>query len=305
MTWIKDTYVNMHGETNINAEGCCTGKLLSQGGIDGRTESTGLGVYYCMKKLLDTESFVEKSLLSTTGLAGKTVIVQGFGAVGYWASKFMEQDGAKIIGIVEYNSAIYNPNGINPDEAKYHMQSKGTLKGFKGAVQETELDPTEFMEFECDILLPAAAEKAINKDNVDDLQCKVIIEGANGPTTFAAEEKLHQRGIIVVPDMLANGGGVTCSYFEWLKNLDHIAPGRMNKKYEEKQKQKLLQMMGYKIPKNSPHMKNLKGAKEIDIVYSGLNEIMDEATDKHWQFAIDNNLMFRDACFSLAIKKVH
>lgn len=112
MTWIKDTYVNMHGETNINAEGCTTGKFVSQGGIEGRAESTGLGVYYCTKKLMNTPSFIERSLLSTEGVAGKTVIVQGFGAVGYWAAKFLQQDGAKIVGVIEYNSAIYNPNGL-------------------------------------------------------------------------------------------------------------------------------------------------------------------------------------------------
>lgn len=127
--------------------------------------------------------------------------------------------------------------------------------GFNRAVESTELDPVEFMEKECDILIPAAKEKAINKDNVDRLNCKIVVEGANGPTTFRAEEALLKRGIITVPDMLANGGGVTCSYFEWLKNLDHIAPGRMTKKYSEKQNIKILETMGYKIPKTSPHMK--------------------------------------------------
>jgi glutamate dehydrogenase (NAD(P)+) len=305
MTWIKDTYVNMYGETNINAEGCCTGKFATQGGIEGRTESTGLGVYYCIKKLLNTPSFVQKSLLTSEGVAGKTVIVQGFGAVGYWAAKFLQQDGAKIVGVIEYNSAIYNPEGFDVDSVKSWMTQRGTLKGYNRATAETDLDPSEFMEFECDILIPAAKEKAINRDNVDDLKCKVVVEGANGPTTFYAEEALLKRGIITVPDMLANGGGVTCSYFEWLKNLDHIAPGRMTKKYAEKQNFKVLEKMGYKIPKSSPHMKHLQGAREIDIVYSGLNEIMDEATAKHWQYAVDNNLNFRDACFSLAIKKVH
>jgi glutamate dehydrogenase (NAD(P)+) len=305
MTWIKDTYVNMHGETNINAEGCCTGKLASQGGIEGRTESTGLGVYYCIKKLLDLESFVHKSQLTSMGVRDKTFILQGFGAVGYWAGKFLHGDGAKIVGVIEYNSAIYNPNGMNPDDIKMHWMQRGTLKGFKDATEETEIDTQEFMEMECDVLIPAAKEKAINKDNCDDLQCKVIVEGANGPTTFYAEEALLKRGIITVPDMLANGGGVTCSYFEWLKNLDHIAPGRMTKKYAEKSNFKILEKMGYKIPKSSPHMKHLSGAREIDIVYSGLHEIMDEATEKHWNYAVENNLNFRDACFSLAIKKVH
>lgn len=305
MTWIKDTYVNMYGENNINAEGCCTGKFPSQGGIEGRTESTGLGVFYCIKQCLDLDSFVERSLFTTKGVAGKTVIIQGFGAVGYWAAKFLEKEGAKIVGIVEYNSAIYNPNGLVVDDVKNHMISRGTLAGFNRAQLETELDPTEFMEMECDILIPAAKEKAIHQDNCQNLKCKIIVEGANGPTTFRAEEALLKRGIIVVPDMLANGGGVTCSYFEWLKNLDHIAPGRMTKKYTEKQNIKIMETMGYKIPKTSPHMKQLTGASEVDIVYSGLEEIMNEATKEHWNYAVENDLNFRDACLGKAIKKVH
>jgi len=187
-----------------------------------------------MRTLLNDESFIEKSLFKDKGIAGKTIIVQGFGAVGYWASKFFQQDGAKVIGIIEYNSAIYNPNGIDVDSAKAYFTQRGTFIGFRGAQEETSLDPTSYMEKECDILIPAAKEKAISQDNCDLLQCKVILEGANGPTTFRAENALEKRGIIVVPDMLANGGGVTCSYFEWLKNLDHVAPGRMNKKYQEK-----------------------------------------------------------------------
>jgi len=297
----------MHGETNINAEGCATGKFASQGGIEGRTESTGLGVYYCIKQLLGMDSFVDNSLFKEQGkgIAGKTVVVQGFGAVGYWAAKFLQKDGAKIVGIIEYNSAIYNPSGLDVDMAKNHFISKGTLCGFNQATEETAMDPVEFMEKECDILIPAAKEKAINKDNVDSLNCKVVVEGANGPTTFRAEEALLKRGIITVPDMLANGGGVTCSYFEWLKNLDHIAPGRMTKKYAEKQNIKILETMGYKLPKNSPHMKNLTGAREVDIVYSGLEEIMNEATKVHWEYAVENNLNFRDACLGKAIRKIH
>jgi glutamate dehydrogenase (NAD(P)+) len=169
MTWIKDTYVNMHGETNINAEGCATGKFVSQGGIEGRTESTGLGVYYCAKTLMNCDSFIKKSLFKSKGLRDKTIIVQGFGAVGYWASKFFEKDGAKIVGIIEYNSAIYNMDGLNVDEVKNYFDKKGTLCGYSGAEDETSLDPSEFMEKECDILIPAAKEKAINQDNCDKL----------------------------------------------------------------------------------------------------------------------------------------
>lgn len=133
----------------------------------------------------------------------------------------------------------------------------------------------------------------------------MIVEGANGPTTFRAEEALNKSGVIVVPDMLANGGGVTCSYFEWLKNLDHIAPGRMTKKYTEKQNMKILETMGYTIPKHSPHMKKLGGAGEIEIVYSGLEEIMNSAVIEHWEYALAENLNLRDACLGKAIKKIH
>jgi len=180
-----------------------------------------------------------------------------------------------------------------------------TLENYPNADEEETLNPTDFMEKPCHILVPCAKEKAINIDNVDDLQCRMILEGANGPTTFMAEEKLEQRGIIVVPDMLANGGGVTVSYFEWLKNLEHVTPGRMTKKYKEKQNLEIMERMGYKLPANSPHMKNLGGAKEIDIVYSGLEEIMCGATREHWQYAVDNNLNFRDACLGRAITKIY
>lgn len=206
---------------------------------------------------------------------------------------------------MEYNSAIYNPSGIDVESAKNYFTKNGTFIGFNQAVEETSLNPTQFMQKECDILIPAAKEKAINKENVELLNCKVVVEGANGPTTFRAEEYLLGKGVITVPDMLANGGGVTCSYFEWLKNLDHIAPGRMTKKYTEKKNIKLLETMGYKIPLNSPHMKNLEGAREVDIVYSGLEEIMNEATKVHWEYAVENNLNFRDACLGKAIRKIH
>jgi len=186
----------------------------------------------------------------------------------------MQKDGAKIVSIVEYNSAIYHPDGIDVDDAKNYFTSHGSFAGYPRAYEHELIDPISFIEKECDILVPCAKEKALHKFNVDSLNCKVVVEGANGPTTFAAEESLLKRGIITVPDMLANGGGVTCSYFEWLKNLDHVAPGRMTKKYSEKQNFKLLEKAGYKLPKHSPHMKKLRGASEIDIVYSGLEEIM-------------------------------
>lgn len=299
MTWIKDTYVSVKGEQDINAEGCCTGKFISQGGIAGRTESTGLGVYYAVRELVNTPSFYEKAKL-TAGLKDKRFIVQGFGNVGYWASKFFHGDGAKITTIVEYNSAIHNPDGFDVDDVKKYFQQKGTLEGYPKAKEVNTQNPLSFLEKEADILVPAATEKSIHKGNANNIKVKVVAEGANGPTTIAGEEILISKGIIVCPDLLMNCGGVTVSYFEWLKNLDHVSPGKLSKKYEEKSQKKLLEMMGF-----TGSDANIKGADEIDIVYSGLEEIMTSAVRENWDFAAKKNLIFRDACMINAINKVY
>jgi len=160
------------------------------------------------------------------------------------------------------------------------------------------------MEKECDILIPAAVERSIHKHNAPKLKCKILGEAANGPTTFEAERILEEKGVIVIPDALLNGSGVTCSYFEWLKNLDHVAPGRLTKKYEQKSKLKLLEQIGYRFPEDSPHAKGLEGGTEIDIVYSSLEEFMADACKSNWDHAVEHNMSFRDACLSRAIQKV-
>ncbi|MCP3664887.1 MAG: Glu/Leu/Phe/Val dehydrogenase [Gammaproteobacteria bacterium] len=299
MTWIKDTYQSLKGEEDINAEGCTTGKFLSQGGISGRPESTGLGVYYGTKELINTQSFVDKVGL-TKGLKDKTFVIQGYGNVGSWASRFFYKDGAKIVGVVEHNSAIYNPNGFKPENLEKYWKENGTFEGYPKALESNVTDPQSFMEKECDILAPCATQKSIHMDNAPKLNCKVIVEGANGPTTFIAEEILLDRGIICVPDALVNGGGVTVSYFEWLKNLDHVAPGRLTKKYEEKSQKMLLDKLGIDYDPNA-----ISGASELDIVYSGLEEIMTEATRENWLYAIEHDICFRDACLARAIMKIY
>lgn len=230
-------------------------------------------------------------------------MVQGFGAVGYWASKFVHQDGGKIVTIIEYNSAIYNADGFDPDDVRAHMIKHGTLKDYPHATEAVGSNPLEFMKKSADCFIPAATEKSIHKKNAGDLQVKAVFEGANGPTTFAAEQILLERGIICAPDLLVNGGGVTCSYFEWLKNLEHVSPGKMTKKYEEKSQAKLLEIMGFE--KEAIQAAELKGADEIDIVYSGLEEIMCSAVKTNWEFAIKKNLSFRDACLVNSINKVY
>jgi glutamate dehydrogenase (NAD(P)+) len=300
MTWIKDTYCAWKGSSDINAEGCCTGKYIQQGGINGRTESTGLGVFYGTKQLMDMSSFYEKVGL-TAGLKGKTFVMQGFGNVGYWASKFFVEEGSMIHTVVEYNSAIHNPAGLDIEAVKQYMNENGTLIGFKGATEENSEDPLSFMEKECDFLCPAATEKSVHRENAPRLQCKAVIEAANGPTTYAAEEILMERGIVCCPDLLMNGGGVTVSYFEWLKNIDHVAPGKMTKNYEEESQAKLLETLGYNID----DLDLEEGATEIDIVYSGLEEIMTTAVRENWDHAVEKNVCFRDACLGNAIQKVY
>ena len=179
------------------------------------------------------------------------------------------------------------------------MTKNGTLKGYPHAKEtETEI-PQRFLEKKADCMIPAATEKSLHLQNAEKIQVKAIFEGANGPTTYQAEQIFLKRGIVAAPDMLVNGGGVTCSYFEWLKNLEHVAPGRMTKKYEEKSQQRLLELMGAK------NVTALKGAEELDIVYSGLEEIMCSAVKENWNYAVSKNLSFRDACFVNAINKVY
>ena len=167
------------------------------------------------------------------------------------------------------------------------------------------MDPESFIERPCDILIPAAVERTINKLNASKLQCKILIEGANGPTTFEADRILNERGILIVPDILINTGGVTVSYFEWLKNIEHISPGKMTKKYEEKSKLRLLLAVGIKVPETSPLAVNLEGAKEIDLVHSGLEEIMTTAVRKHWELSLFHNVSLREACLMNAMQGIY
>lgn len=233
MTWIKDTYQSVKGSSDINAEGCCTGKYINHGGIAGRTESTGLGVYYSIRELLNIQSFIDKVGDDTLGIKDKTFIVQGFGNVGYWVAKFLQRDGGKVTHIIERDSAIYKKGGIDVEHAKAYLVEHGSFHGYTEADALEIENPLSFMEKECDYLIPAATELSVNKNNAPNLQCKAVFEGANGPTTYAAEEILEKRGIVCCPDLLVNGGGVTCSYFEWLKNIDHVSPGKLTKKFDE------------------------------------------------------------------------
>ena len=229
MTWMKDTYQNIYGDKDVNAEGCVTGKFLRHGGIQGRNESTGLGVYYGIREMLNNDDFCAKAKLAK-GIDGKTFVIQGFGAVGSWAAKFLSKDGGKVTAIVEWDCAISNKNGFNVDEVIQWKDSNKTLKNFPGAEKTEVTNPAKYMELPCDVLIPAAVERSIHKFNAKNLQCKVVAEGANGPTTVFGEEICEEKGIVNIPDLILNGGGVTVSYFEWLKNLQHVSAGKLTRR---------------------------------------------------------------------------
>ncbi|MBS1526782.1 MAG: Glu/Leu/Phe/Val dehydrogenase, partial [Bacteroidetes bacterium] len=204
------------------------------------------------------------------------VIVQGLGNVGYHSAKFLAEFGATIVGLCEYEGAIYNADGLDVDAVLQHRKQTGTILGFKGAKHEFK-NSGEGLEQPCDILVPAALENQITERNVRNIKAKIIVEGANGPTTPAAETIFYEKGGIIVPDMYANAGGVTVSYFEWLKNLSHVAFGRMNRRFEETANTNLVNMVesltGVAL---SPLQRStiIKGASELELVNSGLEDTM-------------------------------
>jgi len=239
MAWMVDTYVGFYGNKDINAYGICTGKPLELQGVNGRNEATGLGIFYGTSEILKNLDFCKKYNFSTPGIESKSIIIQGLGNVGYFTAKCFSEGKAKIIGIVEYNSGIYNKDGLNYDESFQYFRKNGSFKGFPNATFYDNEHKNEVFESECDILIPAAMEKVITIENAHKIKPHIISEGANGPTTFYAQEVLDKRGIGVLPDFLMNSGGVTVSYFEWIKNLQHMRYGRLTKGWEKKSKNEL------------------------------------------------------------------
>nr|BAJ99466.1 predicted protein [Hordeum vulgare subsp. vulgare] len=306
MAWMKDTFQQLNS-VNVDSTACVTGKPISQGGIRGRTEATGLGVCYGLREFLSYDEVLAKTGLSP-GIPGKSIIVQGFGNVGYWASHFFAEHGGKVTGIIEWNGGIINPAGLDVDALSRHWNEKKTFQGFAGGTFVPADKALALLEAPCDILVPAALEQQVHRGNADRIQAKVIVEAANGPTTPAAEQILLNKGNrVILPDLLLNGGGVTVSYFEWLKNLAHVRFGRLNKKWEEKSKLTLLNL----IQRNSAHPISdvekalvIQGASERDIVYSGLDDTMSNACQETRVAAQQYNTDFRTGAFLVAINKV-
>ncbi len=305
MAWILDTYVAMHpGE--IDAAGCVTGKPVSQGGVRGRTEATGLGVFYGLREVCNMKSVMDKLGL-TTGVNGKRVCVQGLGNVGYHSALFFQQAGAIIVGLAEYEGAIWSNEGLDIDAVVAHRKSNGSIHDFTGA---TNFEKTgDALEMDCDILIPAALENVINGENAARIKAKIIGEGANGPLTPDADEILALKGSIVVPDMYLNAGGVTVSYFEWLKNLSHVRYGRMEKRFTENMNQHILGQMEELTGKSVSSSERefiMHGADEVDLVRSGLEETMITATREIMDIWEKNPNIpdMRTAAYVCAINKV-
>ncbi|RJK99749.1 Glu/Leu/Phe/Val dehydrogenase [Paracoccus aestuarii] len=311
MAWMADAYKRLHPD-DINAKACVTGKPRTAGGIDGRVEATGRGVQYALREVFRHDDVMKRAGLSGD-LGGKRVVVQGLGNVGYHAAQFLSaEDGSLVTCVIERDGVIRNPKGINIDALRGHIQSTGGVKGFAGG-DFTE-DGLRALEDECDILIPAAVESVIDGDNAARLRCKLIIEAANGPVTADADEILREKGVVIIPDMYANAGGVTVSYFEWVKNLSQISLGRLERRHEEARARMLveeLERLSADTGLNWTLSKGFKesfltGADERELVRSGLDDTMRTSFQKMKEVWLNNSKVhdMRTAAYVVAIRRI-
>ena len=305
MAWMFGTY-NALAPEKLEVMACVTGKPISQGGIRGRKEATGRGVYFGIREACGFAEDMEPLGLPT-GLEGKSVVIQGLGNVGYHVAKFLQESGAVICGLAEYEGAIYNPKGLELERVMEHRRESGSILGFPGGA---DIEPSsKALELPCDILVPAALENQITHENAPRVQAKIIGEAANGPTTPAAHDILNEKGAMIIPDSFLNAGGVTVSYFEWLKNLSHVRFGRLEKRFEESSNQNMLsaieRITGKAFPENEATRLS-RGAGELDLVNSGLEDTMIDAYHEIREIYKQhgNDVDLRVASFISAINKV-
>ncbi|MFS8114963.1 Glu/Leu/Phe/Val dehydrogenase [Rhizobium jaguaris] len=306
MAWMADEYKRTGPADIVNANACVTGKPLSRGGIAGRTEATGRGVQYAIHCYL--RDAAHEGIGGRRDLSTMTVAIQGFGNVGYHAAKFLsEEDRAKVICIVERDGCIFNPGGINVEAVHQHRLRTGSILSFDGA--ESSPDKKRGLEVECDILIPAAMENAITLENADRIRAKLVAEAANGPISFQAEKVLLKNGVIILPDLFVNAGGVIVSYFEWVKNLTDIPFGLMERRRRERRNAQITSalesMTGKEFPEDMRE-EFLEGGQEIDLVRSGLDDVMRGAY--HRMASVLSELPeirdFRTAAYYIALKGI-
>jgi len=308
MAWIYDTYRTFNGD-DIDAAGCVTGKPVSQHGIRGRTEATGRGVFYGIREACSYKEDMKRLGLEP-GVEGKTMVVQGLGNVGsYTATISQDEGGVKIVGVGEVEGAIYKKDGIDIHDLLRFRKETGSILEYPGAQVLDKNNRKAVLEMECDILVPAALENQITVENAHKIKAKIIAEAANGPVTSSAEEILLAAGKLIIPDLFLNAGGVTVSYFEWLKNLSHMRFGRMEKRFNQQTYQNLIELVerltGHTIGERERLMIG-RGAEEIDLVRSGLEETMISAYNQIREVMKRKRKVedLRTAAFVSAINKI-
>ena len=312
MAWIADEYQRLH-PTEMDALACVTGKPVYKSGIAGRVEATGRGIQFALREFFREPLDVKRASLAG-GLDGKRIIVQGLGNVGFHAATFLSlEDGAKVIAIIERDGALMTDEGLDVGAVKEWINTTGGVEGFPDAAFISE--GSSVLESECDILIPAALEGVIHAENAARIKAKLIIEAANGPITAAADEVLRERGVVVIPDLYANAGGVTVSYFEWVKNLSHIRFGRMERRAQEATQalmltelERLSSLVGSDkwAPTENFRTNYAKGADELQLVRSGLDDTMRDAlqamrTRWHEDEKVDD---LRLSAYIIAIQKI-
>jgi glutamate dehydrogenase (NAD(P)+) len=305
MAWIVDTYQVLNPGA-LDGLACVTGKPIAEGGVRGRREATGRGLYFALREACSVAEDMKAVGLSP-GLEGKRVVVQGLGNVGSHAARFCHEGGALIVAIAEYEGAIANPAGLDPDAVVQHRAQTGSILNYPGAKNVTP--SAAALELECDILVPAALENVLTADNAARIKARIILEGANGPTTPDAETVFRDRGVLVIPDVYANAGGVTVSYFEWLKNLSHVRFGRLEKRLEEKEEARFVRVLekltGQALSEDDKRLL-IHGSEEADIVNSGLEETMVVAYHQIRECLKQEPALgdFRAAAFRTALDKI-
>lgn len=307
MAWILDTYSSVT-DNPLDALACVTGKPVGQGGVRGRTEATGRGVFYGIREACNLAEDMQ-ALGLTPGVEGRTVVVQGLGNVGYHAANFLQEAGAVLVGLAEYEGAIYNPQGLDLEAVMTHRRKTRSILDFPGA--QNIPNSAYALELECDILVPAALEGQIRSDNAARIQAKIIGEAANGPITAAADTILNEKGVLILPDMYLNAGGVTVSYFEWLRNLSHVRHGRMSRRFEEHSARRILQAVQTLTEKQFSKDKFDQvvsdvafGASEADLVNSGLEDTMVGAYHEIRELSKQHKTDQRTAAFISSIRKI-
>ena len=306
MAWMADEYRALY-PSDIDALACVTGKPATQGGIPGRQQATGRGVQYVVGEYFEHAEDVARCGLGG-GLEGKRVVLQGFGNVGFNTAQYLvDNEGVVLVGVIERDGAVICDAGLSPHALAEHRAETGGVAGFPGA--RFVADGAGALTYDCDILIPAAMENQITVANAADIKAPLIVEAANGPVTFDAEQMLLERNKVILPDLLVNAGGVTVSYFEWVSNVSHMRFGRLSRQLDLQRSLRIVEMIekstGNPVP-DELKAPLLRGTEELDLVRSGLDDTMRGAYRDVRRVMLENDAIedLRTAAFAVALDKV-